>query len=123
IPAMALPALTLAPISMMGVNMRAMNNRTLTIGTVEPRFAARRSLQLEIGPTIIAAFAKEAETNTNPRAAMSDLREKRPTDARCGARQTSKPGTAATTPILSCGQARTQSRQNVQSKLPDLRGR
>src|SRR6266481_4748327 len=69
-----------------------------------------------------AAFAKAANTNTDAKAVISRRRENRPTEDRCGSRTISMPGATASTPTLSWGQARTQSRQTVQSRLPDLRG-
>ena len=48
--------------------------------------------------------------------------ENSPIDERSRSLQRSDPGIVASTPTLSCGQARTQSRQNVQSMFPTLRG-
>src|SRR6185369_3463344 len=125
IPAIALPARTLQLIRIAGATMSAKKNKILVTGKMEVKFrrAATCSLQADMGPTIIAAVAKAANTNAKPNAAMSSRCEKRPTEERRGSRTISRPGGVAITPTLSCGQARTQSRQNVQSKLPDLRGR
>ena len=75
------------------------------------------------GSTIAAAPANPPMTTTSARAARSGRRENRPIDERSRSLQRSDPGIVASTPTLSWGQARTQSRQNVQSMFPAFCGR
>src|SRR5262249_3654956 len=70
-----------------------------------------------------AAITKAATTRRSASAATSRRCDNRPIDDRRLSWTRSVPGTTASSPTLSCGHACTQSRQNVQSRLPALRGR
>ena len=74
------------------------------------------------GSTMAAAPANPPMTTTRARAARSGRRENSPIDERSRSLQRSDPGIVASTPTLSWGQARTQSRQNVQSMFPAFCG-
>jgi len=87
--------------------------------------AARKKMALIApgGIVMAAAPAKAANTSTSVSAATSARRDSLPIEERCGSRSKSLPGATTSKPMLSCGHARTQSRQNVQSRFPNLRGR
>src|SRR5262245_53461856 len=78
--------------------------------------------QSTTGRTIPAALANAPKTSTRTSAAMSGRRPNLPRPERKQSCHNCEPGTLATTPTFVCGQAWTQSRQNVQSMLPDFRG-
>jgi len=74
-------------------------------------------------PMLAAALLNAANTSTRASAARSGRSDNSPTEARCGSPASSSTGVARTMPTLSCGHAATQSRQNVQSRLPRFAGR
>jgi hypothetical protein len=74
------------------------------------------------GPIIPAAFTNAAKTRTSVSARRSGSVREVPDAGAPPVADSSAPGTRAMTPTLSWGQAWTQSRQNVQSRLPTLRG-
>jgi len=78
--------------------------------------------RLKPGVTIHQAFTKAASTSTKTSAAMSMRVENFPIDDRIGSRRISCTGVMANRPMLSWGQAFTQSMQSVQSMLPAFCG-
>ena len=68
------------------------------------------------------AFSSAPKVNTIASAARSLRCEKYPIPERRGSVNSSLPGNRLKMPMLSCGQAWTQSRQKVQSMFPTLRG-
>ena len=81
--------------------------------------AATRSSQ---GPVIPAAFAKAPNDKSASIAATSTREATRPIEEPHRRSVKATLGDCVRIPTLSCGQASTQSKQNVQSKFPRLAG-
>src|SRR5207249_12130601 len=81
-----------------------------------------QAMNVYTGLTMPKALTSAPKVNATDSAAQSPRRCGSPTPERVPSADSSLPGTRATTPMLPCGQAPTQSMQKVQSKLPTLRG-
>ena len=94
---------------------------TATVDVISNEFVtdATRSSQ---GPVIPAAFAKAPNDKSASIAATSTREVTRPIDEPHRRSVKATLGDCVRIPTLSCGQASTQSKQNVQSKFPRLAG-
>src|SRR5260370_37238563 len=89
---------------------------------IRPNVNREKLNALSTGRVIEAALRNAPKTSTSTRAAKSVLSANLPIDERKWSRLKVRPGATAMIPILSCGQARTQSKQNVQSRLLSFLG-
>ena len=89
---------------------------------VVPSQAARYPCRAITGRIMLNAFRKAPNVKITTSAATSMRRLNRPMPERYGSVHSSAVGVRASSPMLSYGQAWTQSRQKVQSMFPALRG-
>ena len=105
--------------------MRTMAKSAASTGPSDcaPRRFTRPCSIARAGAVIPSALMRPPKTKRTTRAATSRRRGNQPMPDRRRGSTSSSPGTRVATAMLSCGQACTQSMQNVQSRLPTFDGR